>query len=92
MLTRALCFPPHLEMRAHFLLQLKGNPNFPSHHKRQPVSPVESRVEPSGSRFKEKGHRVPPQLEISPDSPPPLQCNPKYPLTTGWGPVSVLVL
>ena len=29
-------------MRAHSLLQLKRNPNFPSHHKRRPVSPIES--------------------------------------------------
>ena len=31
------CFPPPLQMRAHFLLQLKKNPNFPSHHKRKPI-------------------------------------------------------
>ena len=55
-------------MKAHFLLQLKRNANFPLHHKKRPVSPVESRVETHGSYFKEKGHRVPPQLEISPDS------------------------
>ena len=62
---RALCVPPHLEMRAHSLLQLKKNPNFPSHHKRRPVSPTESRVEPRGSCCKEKGR------QISPDSPAP---------------------
>ena len=68
-LTRTPCVPPHPEMRAHSLLQLKRNPNFPSHHKRRPVSPIESRVEPHGSCYKEKGRRVPPQLQISPDSP-----------------------
>ena len=66
---RAPCFPPHLEMRAHSPLQLKRNPNFPSHHKRRPVSPIESQVEYSGSCCKEKGRRVPHQLQISPDSP-----------------------
>ena len=35
------------------------------------VSSIESRVEPHGSSCKEKGHRVPPQLEINPDSPTP---------------------
>ena len=68
---RAPCFPPPLEMRAHSLLQLKRNPNFPSHHKRRSVSPIESRVEPHGFSCKEKGHRVAPQLQISPDSPAP---------------------
>ena len=68
-LTRTPCVPPHLEMRAYSLLQLKRNPNFPSHHKRNPVSPLDSRVEPLGSCCKEKGGRVPPQLQISPDSP-----------------------
>ena len=62
---RAPCFPPHLEMRAHSLLQLKTNLNFPSHHKKRPVSPIECRVEPHGSCCKEKGHQVPPQLKIS---------------------------
>ena len=64
-LKRALCVPPHLEMRAHSLLQLKRNPNFPSHHNRRPVSPIEHRVEPRGSCYKEKG------CQISPDSPAP---------------------
>ena len=68
---RAPCFPPPLEMRAHSLLQLKRNPNFPSHHKRRSVSPIESRVEPHGSCCKEKGHQVPTQFQISPDSPAP---------------------
>ena len=45
--------------------------NFPSHHKRRPVSPIESQVEPHGFCCKEKGHQVPPQLQISPDSPGP---------------------
>ena len=40
--TRTPCVPPHPEMRAHSLLQLKRNPNFPSHHKRRPVSSIES--------------------------------------------------
>ena len=63
--------PSHLELMAHSLLQLKSNPNFPSHHKRRPVSLIESRVEPRGSCCKEKGCRVSPQLQISPDSPAP---------------------
>ena len=67
--TRAPCVPPHLEMRAHSQLQLKRNPNFPLHHKRRPVTPIESQVEPCGSCCKEKGCRVPPLLQISPDSP-----------------------
>ena len=58
-------------MRAHSLLQLKRNPNFPSHHKMRPASPLESRVEPRGSCCKEKGRRVPPPLQVSPDSPAP---------------------
>ena len=62
---RAPCAPSHLEMRSQSLLQLKRNPNFPSHHKRRPVSPTESRVEPRGSCCKEKGR------QISPDSPAP---------------------
>ena len=33
------------------------------------MSPIESRVEPRGSCHKEKGCRVPTQLQISPDSP-----------------------
>ena len=66
---RAPCVPPPLEMRSHSLLQLKRNPNFPSHHKRKPVSSIESRVEPHGSSCKEKGRRVPPQLQRSPESP-----------------------
>jgi len=41
-LRRAPRFPPDLKMRAHSLLQLKRNPNFPSHHKRRPVLPIES--------------------------------------------------
>ena len=57
--------------RAHSLLQLKRNPNFPSHHKRRPVSPIESRVEPHGSCCKETGCRVPPALQIITDSPAP---------------------
>ena len=57
--------------RAHSLLQLKRNPNFPSHHKRRPVSPIESRVEPRGSCCKEKGRRVSSLLQISPDAPAP---------------------
>ena len=69
---RAPCFPAPLEMRAHSLLQFKKNPNFPSHHKRRSVSPIESRVEPHGFSCKEKGHRVAPQLQISPDSPAPI--------------------
>ena len=68
---RALCVPPHLEMSAHSVLQLKRNPNFPSNHKRRPVSPTESRVEPHGSCYKEKGCQVPPQLQRSHDSPAP---------------------
>ena len=68
---RAPCVPPHLEMRVHFLLQLKRNPNFPSHHNRRPVSPIEHRVEPRGSCYKEKGRRVHLPLQISPDSPAP---------------------
>ena len=68
---RAPCFPPHPEMRAHSLLQLKRNPNVPSHHKRRPVSPIKSRVEPRGSCCKGKGRRVPPPLQISPDSTAP---------------------
>ena len=70
-LTRTPCVPPHPEMRAHSLLQLKRNPNFSSHHKRKPVSPLETRVEPHGSCYKEKGCQVPPQLQRSPDSPAP---------------------
>ena len=70
-LTRTPCVPPHPEMRAHSLLQLKRNPNFPSHHKKRPVSPLDSRVEPRGSCCKEKGGQVPPQLQISPESPAP---------------------
>ena len=65
------CFPPNLKMRAHSLLQLKRNPNFPLHHKRRPVSPIKSRVETRGSCCKEKGCRVPPPLQISPDSTAP---------------------
>ena len=65
---RAPCFPLHMEMRAHSLLQLKRNPNFPLHRKRRPVSPIKSRVETRGSCCKEKGLRVPPPLQISPDS------------------------
>ena len=68
---RAPCVPRPLEMRAHSLIQLKRNPNFPSNHKRRPVSPTESRVEPHGSCYKEKGCQVPPQLQRSPDSPAP---------------------
>ena len=64
-------FPPHLEMRAHSLLQLKRNPNFPSHHNKRPVSPITCRVETRRSCYKEKGCRVPPPLQISPDSPAP---------------------
>ena len=66
---RALCVPPHLEMSAHSVLQLKRNPNFPSNHKRRPESPTESQVEPRGFCYKEKGRRVPLQLQISPDFP-----------------------
>ena len=68
---RAPCAPSHLEMRSQSLLQLKRNPNFPSHHKRRPVSPIESRVEPRGSCCKEKGRRVSSLLQISPDAPAP---------------------
>ena len=68
---RAPCVQPHLEMRSHSLLQLKRNPNFPSHHKRRPVSSLESQVEPYGSCCKEKGCQVPPPLQISPDAPAP---------------------
>ena len=70
---RAPCFPPQLEMRAHSLIQLRRNPNFPWRHKRRLVSPTETRVEPRGSCCKEKGYRVPPQLERNPDSPAPAQ-------------------
>ena len=70
-LRRAPCFPPLLEMRAHSRLQLKRNPNFPLHHQGMPVSPTESRLETPGSCCKEKGHQIPPQLGISPDSPAP---------------------
>ena len=52
------------------MLQLKRKPNFSSHHKRGPVSPIESRVEARGSCYKE-GHCLPPQLERSLDSPAP---------------------
>ena len=69
--TRTPCVPPHPEMRAHSLLQLKRNPNFPWHNKRRPVSPIESRVEPRGSCCKEKGRRVSSLLQISPDAPAP---------------------
>ena len=36
---RAPCFPPHLEIRAHSLLQLKKNPNFPSCRGPAPADP-----------------------------------------------------
>ena len=68
-LRGASCVPPYLEMRTHSLLQLKRNANFPSHRKRRPVSPIESRVESHGSCYNEKGRRVPSLLQISPDSP-----------------------
>ena len=56
---RTQCFPPHLEIRAHSWLQIKRNPNFPSHHQGRPVSPIESRVEPRGSCCQEKDTEFP---------------------------------
>ena len=49
----------------------RGIPTFPSHLKRRPVSPIETSEEPRGSCCNSKGRRVPPQLEIRPDSPAP---------------------
>ena len=49
----------------------RGILTFPSHLKRRPVSFIETSEEPRGSCCNLKGHRVPPQLEIRPDSPAP---------------------
>ena len=57
--SRDPCFLPHLEMRAHSLLQLKRNAKFPSHLKRRPVSPVESRVEPADPASRKKDTECP---------------------------------
>ena len=65
------------------MLQLKRKPNFSSHHKRGPVSPIESRVEARGSCYKE-GHCLPPQLERSLDSPAVTPGNPTLPLQVEW--------
>ena len=36
---------------------------------KKPLSPIDSHLQPPGSCCKDKEHRVPPQLETSPDSP-----------------------
>lgn len=77
-LRRVPCSPPHLEMRADSL-QFERNPDFPSNIK--PLLRIENREEPRVSCHKLKGHCVPTQLEIRPDSPAPTLWNPDYPLT-----------
>ena len=47
------------------------------HLKRRPVSPTETREETLGSCCKTKGQRVPPQLEMRPDSPAPTRLKPR---------------
>ena len=46
-------------MRAHFLLQLKRNPNFPSHYKRRPVSLTNLEWNPTDSAERKKDTEFP---------------------------------
>ena len=63
----------------------------PSYHKRKLNSAIETLEEPRGSCCKSKGQRVPPQLELRPDSPTPTRMEPRVCLHNPNGGLTPLV-
>ena len=69
-LEKSSVFPTSFRDEGWFpYLDSRGTPTFPSNLMRRLVSLTASQEEPRGSCRKSEGHQVPPQLEISPDSP-----------------------